>query len=220
MMNFLRKHMRKIFIITILGFLAGIFMGFGSYLFQKNDYKTAATVNGVEIPLKLFDSIYSSSVEMIRNASMEEITDEARSQIKVKTLQALVQDEIFYQQSKNYGILVSDFELKNDIQNSAMFKNGDTFDPRLYYKFLQTIKMIPKEYEEMRKKQIAGDKLKILLASSIKLMNGDYETAVKANADIKREDVIQMKINYILNEWYINLAKKSKVISNNSIFAR
>ncbi|MCL2390326.1 MAG: SurA N-terminal domain-containing protein [Endomicrobia bacterium] len=220
MMNFLRKHMRKIFIITILGFLAGIFMGFGSYFFQKDNYKTAVTVNGVEIPLKLFNSLYSSAVEMMRKESAEEITDETLLQIKVKTLQALVQDEIFYQQSKNYGIIVSDFELKNDIQDSLMFKNENMFDPRLYYRFLQTIKMTPKEYESMRKKQIAGDKLKILLASSIKLMNAEYEAAAKANADITRDQIHQMKINQFLNEWYINLAKKSNVISNNSIFAK
>jgi hypothetical protein len=46
MINFLIKHKIKIFLITILGFFAGTFVGFGSYLFgEKNYFDTVAVVN-------------------------------------------------------------------------------------------------------------------------------------------------------------------------------
>ncbi|MCL2485752.1 MAG: SurA N-terminal domain-containing protein [Endomicrobia bacterium] len=220
MMNFLRKHMRKIFLITISAFVAGIFFsGFGTAFFSR-DHQSAATVNSTEIPLSLFNSMYLSSTEMMRNMSKEELTDEMLTQIKIKTLQALIQEELFYQQSKKYGIQVSDLELTRDIQNSAMFKNNNMFDPRMYYAFLRGLKLTPKEYENLRRKQISGEKLKILLASSIKLMNAEYEAAAKADPNMTRDLALQMKINTLLNEWYINLAKSSKITSNDLIFTR
>ncbi|MDR1696392.1 MAG: SurA N-terminal domain-containing protein [Endomicrobium sp.] len=218
MMNFLRKHMRKIFIITILGFLAGIFMGFGSYFFQKEDYRTAATVNGAEISINLFNSIYLNSLEMARRGT-EEVTEEMIHQLKIKTLQALIQDEVFYQQSLNYGILVSDLELKRDIQESLLFRNNNNvFDINMYYRFLQTIKMKPKEYEALRKKEIAVEKTKVLLASSVKLMEQEYDAAVKADAAAVREMILNMKINTLLNEWYQDTIKNYKISSSEFIF--
>lgn len=219
MMNFLRKHMRKIFVITILAFIGGIFMGFGAYLFGPSDdeYKTAATVNKTKIPLKIFDSIYRNTLSMYGSASEEPITEEMEKNIKITTIQALVQDEIFYQQSLLYGIVVSDAELRNDIQSSAIFKTGANFDPRIYHAFLNSLHMTPKEYESLRKKQIAAEKLKYLLASSIKVWDYEFEEAKKEYPDISRDNMLHVKANSLLNEWYSDIVENSEIVSNKHI---
>ncbi len=219
MMNFLRKHMRKIFFITILAFIGGIFMGFGSYLFgPENDYKTAATVNGEKVPMKLFSALYTNSSEMYKESSKTDLTPEQANELKVRTLQAMVQEEIFYQQSKAYGIVVSDSELKNDIQFSAMFRNNNQFDSRLYYAFLRAMGMTPKEYEHLRKKQIAGEKLKMILGTAIKLSDSEFNSLSANYPKLTRDELTQSKINSILNEWYSNIVKGSKISTNDSIF--
>jgi hypothetical protein len=219
MMNFLRKHMRKIFIITIVGFVGGIFMGGGAYLFGPvSDYDTAATVNGTKIPMKLFTSLYNSSVDMYRQTTKETPTDSQMEQIKTTTLQAIVQDELFFQQAQNYKILVSDAELKNDIQTSIMFKNNDKFDSRLYYSFLNLLRMSPKEYEAMRRKQLAGEKVKLIMASAIKLSDSEYEAAVADGTEISKMEFLQSKANTLLNDWYLNIARNSKIVTSEVIF--
>jgi parvulin-like peptidyl-prolyl isomerase len=211
--------MRKIFIITIIAFIGGTFMGFGAYLFgPAADYKTAATVNGSKIPLNIFEAIYKNSYSMMQNTVKDDLTQEQVTRIKVNAIQALVQDEIFFQQSKNYGILVSNEELKSDIESSAMFKNSEgKFDARLYYGFLRSINMTPKDYETLRKKQIAGEKLKITLASSIKIFDSELQEARKKTPDISREALLQAKANAILNEWFSSTIKNSKISSNELI---
>ena len=218
MMNFLRKHMRKIFIITILAFLGGTFMGGGAYLFSPSkDYDAAATVNGSKIPMKTFKSVYDSTIAMYRQSTKESLSPEQLEEVKVRTLQALVQDEIFYQQALKYKIVVTDAELKNDIQSSAMFINNNQFDARAYYSFLNKLRMTPKDYESIRKKQIAGEKLKITMASAIKISDAEYENAVENGLKITKEEMLQAKANKILNEWFIGVARSYNIVTNESI---
>ena len=82
MMNFLRKHMRKIFIVTVIAFLAGTFMGGGAYLFgPAKDFDAAVKVNGSKITMKLFSSLYNSSLNMYRNTAKEELSPQQLEEI-------------------------------------------------------------------------------------------------------------------------------------------
>lgn len=223
MMDFLRKHMRKIFIVTIVAFLGGTFVGGGAYLFgPAKDMDAAATVNGSKVPLKLFNSVYTASVEMYKNASDTALTEEQLEEIKMRTIQAMVQEELFYQQSIKYGILVSDAELKNDIQRSGMFINEKReFEPNRYYAFLNSIRMTPKEYENMRRKQLSGEKLKMLLASSINISDSELENAIaETGTEMNKEDLLQTKGNIMLNEWFMGVVDNSKIVTNNAVFSR
>jgi hypothetical protein len=197
-------------------------MGFGAYLFgPAKDYDTAVKVNGKKIPMKIYSAIYAASVNMYRNTTNQSPTPEQLEEIKIRTMQAIVQDELFYQQSLNYKIIVSDAELRNDIQNSALFRNSQNqFDPNVYYGFLNSIKMAPKDYENIRKKQIAGEKLKLILASAIKVSDSEYETALAGGVEIKKEEFMYNKGNAILNEWYSRVISRSAIVTNNSIFAQ
>jgi hypothetical protein len=219
MMNFLRKHTRIIFIATIIAFIGGTFMGFGNYLFgRKNNPQTAVTVNNNKIPMKLFNSFYTYSVEIYKKTINRELTKNDLNELKNKIIQMLIQEEIFYQQSKLYNITVTDEELKTDLQNSEMFRNNNVFDIRKYYSFLNFIKMTPKEYEAIRKKQIAGSKVKDIISFSVKLWNYELENSLKQDPTATKESLINTKINLIINEWYSNIIKNSKITINNIIF--
>jgi hypothetical protein len=218
-MNFLRKHTRIIFIATIVAFIGGAFMGFGDYLFgRKYNPQTAVTVNKNKISMKLFNSFYTHSVEMYKKTINGEPTKNDLNELKMKIVQALIQEEIFYQQSKLYNITVADEELKTDLQNSETFRNNNIFDIRKYYLFLNSIKMTPKEYEVMRKKQIAGGKVKDIISYSVRLWNYELENSLKQDPTATKESLINTKINLIINEWYSNIIKSSKITINNAIF--
>jgi hypothetical protein len=216
-MDFFRKHRRIIFIITIAAFLGGSFVGLGSALFYPSG-KNAVIVNDSKVPVKLFDSIYANSIDMYKRSSNGILTEDIIKEIKVKIVQALVEDEIFYQQSKIYGIVVSDDEIKIDLQNSAMFRNSNNiFDLNIYDSFLKSIQMSAKEYEKLRRKQIAGNKVKSMLASSVRLWNYEVEEAIKLNPSENVNSLLQIKINIVLNEWYSAIIRNSKIIMNDDI---
>jgi len=219
MMNFLRKHMRKIFIITILAFIGGTFMGFGAYLFgPAADGDSIAVVNGTKIPLKYFDSVLRSYLEMRRQTQQqEELTQEQTGKLKEAAVQALVQDEIFYSQSKTYGIYVSDQELKNDIISSQFFRTEKGFSLTAYQTFLNNTRLTAKDYEDIRRKQISAEKLKIVLASAIKVFDEELAQAKAVNPSITKDELMQIKANSFLNEWFSTQVKNSKITTNQSV---
>ncbi|OEG71921.1 hypothetical protein ATZ36_11860 [Candidatus Endomicrobiellum trichonymphae] len=209
-MNFLRKHMRMIFIVTIVAFIGSSLAGVGYYFFDsKNDFKTFVVVNGVKIPVKLFNLVaYTDFRQMANN---QQLSDEDLKELKARIIYSLVQDEILYQQSKLYGITVTDEELRNNLRNSVEFENNNIFNIRKYHAFLNSVQMTAKEYETMRRKQIAAVKVKMLISSCAKLWNYELENALKQKSPITKNALIQSKINLILNEWYSDIVKNSKI---------
>ncbi len=215
MMDFLRKHKVKIFLITIIGFLAGTFVGFGSYMFGKKlDFNTIAIVGNTKIPYKLYYSLYNNSLDMLRQSGLE-MTEYLRTKTQNEIVRGLVQDEIIWQQTKKYGITVSDAELASDIQKYPFFLNEQgQFDVRYYYRFLNNLRLSPKEYETFRRKQIAANKLKILIASAASVSDGELEEMKKEMPDLNKEYALQLKANEVLNDWFESIRKNTKIEIN------
>ncbi len=212
MMNFLRKHKVKIFLITIFGFLAGTFVGFGSYLFgDRNYYDTVAVVNGVKIPYKIYYSLYNNRLESLRQTG-QDITEEMKKSVQNDIVKNLIQDEIIWQQTKNYGITVTDKELAADIQRYPYFTNEQgQFDIRYYYKFLNNIRLSPKDFENLRRKQIASNKLQMLIASGAKISRSEIGATDQNENYVTEVAALQTKANEILNDWFDKIKRETKI---------
>jgi hypothetical protein len=195
--------------VTILAFIGSSFAGVGYYFFgYKNDLKTFVVVNGVKIPGKLFNSVYTDFRQMTND---QQYSNEDLRDLKIRIIYSLVQDEILYQQSKLYGIAVKDEELRDDIQNSTKFGDNNVFNIRKYHAFLNSVQMTAKEYEAMRRKQIVAVKVKMFIASCVKLWNYELENALKQEPPITENALIQAKVSFIFNEWYSDIVKNSKI---------
>ena len=206
MMNFLRKHKVAIFLITILGFFAGTFVGFGSYLFgEKTYYDTAAVVNGQKIPYKIYYALYNNAISMIKYSN-QDLTEEMIKKIQNDIITNLVKDEIIYQQADKYGVTVSDSELAADIQSYPYFLNENKqFDSRYYFQFLNNMRLSPKEFETLRRKQLISNKLQLLIASSAKVSDAQEQSIKENNKDITDSMILQIKPNEILNDWFMKV---------------
>ena len=213
MINFLIKHKVKIFLITIIGFFAGTFVGFGSYLFSdRSSIDTVAVVNGTEIPYRIYYSLYNNAINMHRQSN-QEFTEATAKAIQANILQSLVKDELIYQQAEKYGIVVSNEELANDIQHFPFFVNDKGFfDSRIYFAFLNNIRLAPKDFEEYRRKQLISRKVQVLIASAISNVSQaeiDYSKDSYKTSD--KNIVLQQKNNEILNDWFNQVLQNSKI---------
>ena len=210
MMTFLRNHKIKIFLITILGFLAGSFVGFGSYLFgEKTYYDTVAVVNGYKIPYKIYYAVYNNALNMMRQTN-KDFTDDMAKKVQNDILKNLVQDEIIWQQTKDYAISVSDEELALDIQNYPYFLNEKgQFDSRYYFAFLNNMRLSPKDFENLRRKQLASNKLQVFIASSSKITDSEYKELHNLYPNVDDNTLIQMKMNEVLNDWFGEIRQKT-----------
>ena len=221
-MDFLRKHMQTIFLITIIGFLAGAFVGFGSYLFgSKTPADAVAEVNGTNIPYRDYAVLLNRVVDNL--SKTQEVTDEVMKQKKQEVLQDLIQEEVFWQQSKKYGIVVSDAELAADIQHYPAFQRDGRFDQNAYFQVLyQVMKTTPQQFEESRRKQIAIFKLRQLIASNVRISepelqleyartHGGSMADFAKNRDKSLETLRQQKVMLVFNEWFKQLNQTVKI---------
>jgi len=225
MMDFLRKHMRIIFIITIVVFIGGAFVGFGGYFFGGGAAGDAvAEVNGNKISYRKYTSTLNALIENLRN-NKEDVTNEVMNQKKREVLQDLIQKEVFWMESKKYGITVSDGELAADLQHYPAFQREGRFDKRVYIQIVyQMLHTTPSEFEESRRRDIAIYKLRHLIASSVKIsepeLRLEYSRVNKgkmSNFEKDRakflEKLREEKIMMVFNEWFrlLNQTVKIKV---------
>lgn len=223
MMNFFRKHRRNIFIITVVVFVASTFVGFGGYFFGGGGVDTVAIVNGVKIPYQRYNFLYNRSMDSLRQNGTE-ITPEVIKQVERDVIQELIQDEVFWQEAKKFGITVSDNELSQDIRRFPAFQRDGTFDHRLYYEFLRRVlRTTPREFEEFRRRQIAFFKLRHFIFSSVVIPQEEISQSYrekfpdKKSADWEKEKqefsqtYKQEVVNGIFNEYLKQLNQTVKI---------
>ena len=207
MMNFFRKHKVAIILVILIGFFGGTFIaGFGVSTFgNSSSVDTVAIVNGTKIPYKYYYSLYNNALNMLQHSG-QDVNEEMTKRIQDQILRTLVQDELIWQQTKKYGITVSDNELAQDIQSYPYFLNDKgQFDSRNYYQFLSNLRMSPKDFESLRRKQIASTKLQMFIASAAIIPNSKITEESSENA------LLQEKANEVLNDWFNNLKRTSNI---------
>ena len=208
MMNFFRKHKVAIILVILIGFFGGTFIaGFGVSTFGNtaSSLDTVAVVNGKKIPYKYYYSLYNNALNVIKHSG-QDVSEEMLKFTQNQIVRSLVQDELLWQQAKNYGITVSDNELAQDIQSYPYFLNEKgQFDIRNYYQFLNNLRMTPKDFESLRRKQIAAHKLQMLVASAATISDSEVTEGTT------KEGLLQIKANEILNDWFDNIKGKAEI---------
>lgn len=231
MMDWLRKYKNTILIATVGGFIASTFVGFGLYLRQGGGLGDAvAEVNGEDIPYRQYLSLYNQVVNSRRDHG-EELTPDALKQIRQDVVQSLIQQTVFYQEAKRYGIRVTDQELAQSLASVPAFRKDGRFDPQTYVQTLHfALHTTPEDFEDAQKKQIAISRLRYLVIEGIKITDpeleleyqdalstakgADREKLVKEYAKDRekfREKVRQEKAAQVLNRWYQQLGANLKV---------
>lgn len=219
--SFFKKYRSNIFAITVIGFIAGIFLGFGGYIRATSNINTLASVNGKKILLSRFNRIVNQNIDNYRNQGYE-INEEVIKSIKQQVFRELLQEEVFWQESKKFGIVVTDAEVYQSIIRTPAFQKDGKFDRETYLKTLfYRLKMSPKEFEETRKKQIAMYKLRELVISSVKISPNELVLAYKEKyGDLKNfeknkktfaQEYLQEKQTAVLEEWYKQINSNLKI---------
>ncbi len=221
-MNFFGRYSRTILLITVIGFIAGSFIGFGGYYFTSGwRADTVALVNGKKILYNTYLNYLQRLISNLRDQN-QEVTDELYNRKKQEILSELIQEEIFCQEAKKYGIVVTDEELAADIQNFPAFQKDNRFDRNTYFQVLQyALRMTPEEFEESRRRTIMIAKLRYLIAGSVKTTEKELELAyLQEKGDLKnyfrdyatfRQNYLSQKTLLVFNEWFQQLGRQVKV---------
>lgn len=224
MMDFFRKYRKIIFSITLTVFVASIFFAGGSYYLTRGLNKVAV-VNGKTISYETFQKTLERVLSNMREEADKKspMTEEIIQTKKQEVLRDLIQEEVFTQLAKKYGISVSDEELAADIHRFPAFQKDGAFDQATYFKTLfYALRSTPEEFEESRRKTILISKLRQFVLGSITITDSELQHAYAAEkkGDIsqfseEREEFnntySQKKASQIMQDWYAKINTDMKV---------
>lgn len=234
MMNWLREHKNVILMIVIVGFVISTFIGFGLYMTAgAGTVDNVLEVNEEKISYRHFLSLYDRVANNRRDKG-EEMTPETLKRIKEEVIQSLVRDSVLYQESKKYGIEVTDMELANHLSSIQAFHKEGKFDPQTYVQTLHyALKTTPEEFEESQKRQIAISRLQYFISQGVKITSKELEQEYLSskrlpsgivppdtmkNFEKEKEQfhqkLLQEKSAHVLNRWYQQLSMNLRVKSN------
>lgn len=223
MMTYLRKYRNQIFLFTIVVFLFGMFVGFGSNFFtQKGDpNQPIVEVEGEKIPVRIYYSHLDRAMEQV---PADKRTDEAtRNQKRDEVLRDLIQGVIFKRLAQQYGVEVTDVQVINSLSQVPAFQTKGQFDPQLYARALQyQLKTTPQDFEEEQRQAIAFYKLRWLIQSSIHVTDKEAElayaqahngqmTGYEKEKKAFHDQLWQEKVLWCFNQWFTQIGQKSRV---------
>lgn len=178
----LRKRMKLIFIIILLGIIpAFTFFGVGSML-NSPKRKIMGEINNRKVNSKEYNTAY---MDVYRDAQLSnrELTREQLND--AAWLRLILLDE-----AKKYGLQVSDEQVAERV--ATIFKRNGKFDKRFYIDILsRSFRVPPAVYEEQTRKTIMIDTLRDIILDGIKITDNEiYQQYIADNQ--------KLTVNYLL----------------------
>ena len=187
MMSFLRRHKEGLIIAVFIIFLGGIFVGLGGYYFTGADTTEAvAVVGGEKIPYLRYRTRLTQTLEALR-AQGTEVSAEMEAQIKQEMLREMIVDELLAQQAEKLGLVVSDAEIANAIQQTPAFQRDGRFDQQLYFQAVAAqFRMSPEKFEQFHRRLMLSSKLKAMIFRLVKVLPAEVrEEYVRTGGPLK-----------------------------------
>jgi len=168
MISFFTKYKRLIFIIVVVIFVGSIFFVSGQ-VFSDSASSAVAEVGGSKIPYKQFLTQVNRVMGSMKDSGTE-VNEVLSKSVKQEIFREMIIEELLSQQGKKMGMLVPDFEVAVEVQNTPQFREAGAFSPRAYYQTIfNEFQMSPVDYEAWRKKARLATKFKQFIYTSVKV---------------------------------------------------
>jgi hypothetical protein len=197
MLSWIREKFGRVIISGIIGFIAFVFVFYGVFSPKStrglHDGSVAGTVNGDSISIAEFNRELNRRMEFFKNMGGGKLTDDQLKSFRVRegVFQELVNRKLLVQEAHREGILASDEEVKEKIQEIPAFLKEGKFDILTYKKVLESNNYSAHGFEKMVRDDI-----------SLQQWDGYFKERVHVSEEeLKREFGIshnQRNIKYVL----------------------
>ncbi|HVO32961.1 MAG TPA: SurA N-terminal domain-containing protein [Elusimicrobiota bacterium] len=222
-MRFLRKYQYHIFLFTVGVFLVGMFAGFGSYFLGGKGSPTDSVVDvaGDPVPLHVFYSRYDRALAQLKPGTT--LDEAGRREKRDEVIRDLVQETVFRQQARHFGIIVPDQQVAMSIAQYPAFQEKGAFSPQAYMRALQyQLRATPHDFEEEQRDAIAFYKLRWLIQSCIKVTDKEAEmqygfehggklAGFQKDRTAYTDKLWQSKVLWSLNQWFSQLSQHTTI---------
>jgi len=171
LLDLMRKHARSWLIKVALGGIIIVFVfwyGWSGPGDKSRSY--AAKVNGTVISYDHFYNVYESELEKIRLRFKGSLPPDFVEKLNLKknVVTGLVHQLLLLQEATRVGMFVTDDDLVRDIRSNPVFQRNGIFDEGVYRVYLNSIKLNPAMYEQVRRQEMLEEQLVRLLTDAVK----------------------------------------------------
>ena len=188
MISFFNSYKRVIFTVVVVIFVGSIFFVSGQ-VFTTSSMDAVAEVGGEKIPYQRFLTQVNRVMAGVRDSGTE-VSEIVSKSVKQEVFREMVVETLLSQEGDKLGMMVPDFEVAVEVQNTPQFQESGAFSPRAYYQTIYgEFQMSPAEYEAWRKKARLANKFKQFVYNSLKVTPNEVKAYYMAkNKSLKNFD--------------------------------
>ncbi len=205
MISWMQKHNKylvwTIWIATI-AFIGAGFVGWGSYSFGSKA-GNVAKVGDIKIKQTKLNMVYSNVYNQY-NEAMQGTLDDKKAQemglIKQAFAQLATQAKIL-NFAKEVGIIVSDAEVANRLQNIRWFQKDGVFNKEIYDGYLKSQRLRAKVFEEtLREELIIQKTFALLTVDALPLEEEAISAAMNVSDKLAYKVLTNDDLNFVIDE--------------------
>ncbi len=196
MLQILRERSSGLFVKTILWGLVLAFVGtivvVWGYGRDKME-KPVAKVAGLAITQAEYKLYYDSTLRNIREMfGGQELSSDMIKQFNVEkiALDSVIMDRLEYLAAQDTGMIVTDDELRSNIENTKDFQRDGRFDKAAFFAVLKANRLSPKDYEKRMRRELTVRKITRMISESVPVTDQEVRNAYISNNE-------QLKIRYL-----------------------
>lgn len=212
MLDLFRKKSQSPFIqaIVIAIALVFVFLGVGSY--QKGDRNEAASVNGESITFEQFRNTYEREYENFRQQYGQDVPKQMieSGSFKNGVLEKMISQVLLMQGAHQMGIVVSDPEVQEKIQEMPFLKSAGIFDLDRYRNVLTSMRKSATDFEASVRNDLMMDK-------ALARINGFPQVTEKEIQDRYSFASSEIKLEYV--PFLINDYKEKVEVTDEALTA-
>jgi parvulin-like peptidyl-prolyl isomerase len=221
MLESMRRHARYFYVLFVIVIITFIFWGVGGV--DKSTNVSVAEIGKEKISVEEYWRAYERTRDAYRDMYKGQPLDEIEKKLNLKkmVLDGMIEERVLLDSAKNLGLTASDEELQQAIVGDPRFRRDGAFRKDIYLKALALNRMTPEMYEGMLREQIAGDKMKRMIASSVDVMSADIASAPDdaAKAATVKQMVIYNKRNAAIRSYVDGVKKRMDIKINQEVIS-
>jgi peptidyl-prolyl cis-trans isomerase D len=156
--------------------LAFVFVGTGTY--NSGKASKIGSVNGSPITINDYQTAYYNILGNLRQQFGGQLNDEIIKMFNVQqqAIDQVIEAELMRQAAERVDIIVSNQELIESITRIPAFQEQGIFDKERYRLLLSQNRLTPESFEIMQKEAILFNKLRTIVAGSVKVSEEEART--------------------------------------------
>ncbi len=195
MLDILRQNAKSTLTYALFGIIIVVFVvSFGPGSKGCGDARVtqaswAAQVNGADVSGADFEQYYANVFRSYQARAGQAFTRELAEQLGLRkvTMDQVVERELLMQEGARLGVVVSDDDLSDAIQQMAAFRVNGVFNKEAYEQAASSGFGSPKRYEERLRRDLLAQKTLALLRETSQVSEAEVRQAFDAESD--RADV-------------------------------